>query len=208
MTNLNESHDLTRRLLLGVTVATVLLGVSACGSSTAGSDNAVEAIEFEVVGERLFMNGTINSESLDQFEDLYAQNPQITTIVEQEIDGSIDDDTMIALAYRVRQLGLNTHLEADTEIYSGGVDLFLAGVERTMERGAVVGVHSWSDGERDAADYPRDSPEHEQNRKYIEDMLGEDDFYWFTIYAAPADGMYEMTDDEIIQYGLLTQPIQ
>ncbi len=115
---------------------------------------------------------------------------------------------MIALAYEVRARGLNTRLLATSEIDSGGVDLFLAGVERTMEDGAHIGVHSWSDGFKDAVDYPRDAPEHEQNRKYIEDMLGSDVFYWFTIQAAPADGIHEMTNSEIVEFGLLTAPIE
>lgn len=44
---------------------------------------------------------------------------------------------MIKLAYYVREQGLNTKLLAGSKIYSGGVDLFLVGVERTMEGGAV-----------------------------------------------------------------------
>ena len=99
-------------------------------------------------------------------------------------------------------------MQSDSRIYSGGVDLFLAGVHRNMERGAVIGVHSWSDGRKDAKDYPRSSPEHEQNRKYIQDMLGRDDFYWFTIYAAPADDILEMSEQQIRKYGLLTGPIR
>ena len=38
-------------------------------------------------------------------------------------------------------------------------------------------------------------------------MLGSDDFYWFTIEAAPADDIYYMTNQEIIDYGLITEPI-
>ena len=76
-----------------------------------------------------------------------------------------------------------------------------------MEQGARIGVHSWSDGLREAMDYPRDAPEHEANRAYIEAMLGQDDFYWFTIEAAPADDILWMTADQISQYGLLTQPV-
>lgn len=163
--------------------------------------------QFEIRGESVWMNGEINSQTYDQFTQLVVENPQITTLVEEIVPGSMDDDTMIKLAYFVREQGLNTHLTTHSQIDSGGVDLFLAGVERTMEQGAHIGVHSWSDGTREAADYSKDSPEHEQNRKYIEDMLGNDEFYWFTIYAAPADGIYEMTDAEIEEYGLLTQPI-
>ncbi len=168
--------------------------------------NMVETTRFQVQGEDLFMRGEINSKTDTQFEAVIAANPQVATLVQCNVPGSLDDDTMIPLSYRVRELGLNTHLTATSMVASGGSDLFLAGVERTMETGAFIGVHSWSDGSRDAADYPRTSPEHAANADYIRDMLGSDDFYWFTIYAAPAAEIYRMTPAEITQYGLITQP--
>jgi len=185
----------------------LLTALAGCDFIAGTALNLVETTEFVVEGEALIMNGEINSKTLDQFEEVIGENPQITVLIEENVPGSLDDDTMIPLAYRVRELGLNTHLRATSDINSGGVDLFLAGVERTMEKGAHIGVHSWSDGVREAKDYPKEAPEHEQNRAYIEDMLGSDAFYWFTIYAAPADEIHGMTEDEIIEYGLLTQAI-
>lgn len=170
--------------------------------------NQMETTEFRVDGSRLVMNGEINSKTLDQFEAVIADHPQITTLFEGHVPGSLDDDTMIALAYRVRELGLNTELGAESEIHSGGVDLFLAGLERRATEGAVIGVHSWSDGVKDAIDYPRNAPEHEANRAYIEAMLGDDAFYWYTIEAAPAAGIHIMTREEIEKYGLLTEPMR
>lgn len=200
-----------RRLLLAAAVIGVL-GVGACATGVMQvplivAMNFVETTKFEVSGDVLVMNGEINSKTLDQFETVIRENPGITTLREVNVPGSLDDDTMIALAYRVRELGLNTELLSTSQIYSGGVDLFLAGVERRAEKGARIGVHSWSDGVNEATDYPKGSPEHEQNRKYIEDMLGDDAFYWFTIEAAPADDIYEMSDAEIAEYGLLTAPM-
>lgn len=198
-------------MMHAVQICLATLSISAlvgCDFFDISSMNRVETTSFDVRGDQLVMNGEINSKTLKQFEEIISANPNITEIVEQNVPGSLDDDTMIALAYRVRELGLNTYLEADSDINSGGVDLFLAGVERRMERGAQIGVHSWSDGVKEAKEYPRGAPEHEKNRRYIEDMLGQDDFYWFTIYAAPADDIYVMSEDEIISYGLLTQPIQ
>ncbi|WP_371171698.1 alpha/beta hydrolase [Aliiroseovarius sp. 2305UL8-7] len=182
-----------------------ICALSACEMIAVTALNMIETTEFQVQGTTLLMTGEINSKTLGQFEEIYRDNPQITTLVELEVPGSLDDDTMIALAYRVRELGLNTYLRADSEIHSGGVDLFLAGVRRTIEPGAVIGVHSWSDGSRDAYDYLRSAPEHEQNRRYIEDMLGSDEFYWFTIYAAPADGIHIMSEREILRFELATQ---
>lgn len=76
-----------------------------------------------------------------------------------------------------------------------------------MEAGALIGVHSWSDGVNEAKDYSKSSPEHEVHATYIQDMLGDDDFYWFTIYAAPAVDIYWMKEAEIEEFGLLTAPI-
>ena len=161
----------------------------------------------EVHGDEIWMDGTINGKTYDQFVKLLDANPQVTTVVEGNIPGSVNDDTMIKLAYFIREQGLNTHLRSTSQINSGGVDLFLSGVERTMERGAHIGVHSWADGLTQAQDIPRENPAHKQNAQYVLDMLGSDDFYWYTIYAAPSDGMHEMSEEEIMKYGLLTQPI-
>jgi hypothetical protein len=195
-------------LKVAMVAGVVMAPLAGCETLAVGAMNLVEITEFTVDGERLIMNGEINSKTYDQFIEVMAHNPQIKVLVEQNVPGSLDDDTMIKLAYKVRALGLDTYLQSNSEIYSGGVDLFLAGVHRTMEHGAMIGVHSWSDGRKEAKDYPRSSPEHEQNRKYIEDMLGRDDFYWFTIYAAPADDILLMTTEQIRKYGLLTGPIQ
>ena len=170
--------------------------------------NLKTTTKLEVKDKNLYMDGIINQKTYDQFVKILNDNPQIETLIEGDIPGSIDDDTMIKLAYFVRKKGLNTKILSNSDINSGGVDLFLAGVKRTMEKGAKIGVHSWSDGEKDAAEYPVGSPEHEANRKYIEIMLGSDDFYWFTIYAAKADSIHEMSEKEIIKYKLLTQPVK
>jgi len=169
--------------------------------------NMRETTKFEIKGSEIYMNGLINSQTYNQFVKIIEKNPQIKTIVEINMEGSIDDDTMIKLAYYVRKKRLNTKLLSFSDINSGAVDLFLAWVERTMEQWAHIWVHSWSDNFKEAKDFPKSAKEHEQNRKYIEDMLWKDDFYWFTIYAAPANGIYEMSEEEIKKYGLLTKPI-
>ena len=192
-------------LRLATLLATGLIsGLAACSQVAVLALNSIPTTEFTVDGSRLLMRGEINARTLEQFEAIYAANPGIKTLVELDVPGSVDDDTMIALAYRIRELGLNTHLTANSVVQSGGVDLFLAGVQRTMEPGAKIGVHSWSDGSRDAWEYRREAPEHEENRRYVEQMLGDDAFYWFTIYAATANDIHMMNDAEIRKYGLLT----
>ena len=155
----------------------------------------------------LLMQGTINSDSPAQLRAMLNTYPSITTIVMLYCPGSSDDEANFPMARAVRARGINTHLASGSDIASGCVDFFLAGSQRSMEHGAKIGVHSWydDDDKKDATDYPTDSPEHELNRKYIQDMLGSDAFYWFTINAAPADGMHYMSEQEITEYRLLTQ---
>lgn len=167
----------------------------------------VSGASLEVDGENLHVSGTLGSHTPDRFEDIIADNPSIVRLVLGDIDGSEDDEAMVDMLYRVRDLGLETYLPAASEIYSGGVDLFVSGATRRMEKGAIIGVHSWSDGTRDAADFPKSSSEHDMARDFVGDMLGSEYWYWFTIYAAPADGMHTMTAAEIQKYGLLTGPI-
>ncbi len=197
--------------LIAIASGAVLLGglgaLGGCEIVAVTALNMIETTTFTVEDDLLFMSGEINSKTDEQFEQVVAANPQITTIVECNVPGSLDDDTMIPLSYRVRELGLNTHLTSTSVIASGGVDFFLSGVERTMSQGAQIGVHSWSDGVREAADFRRDAQEHTANATYVRDMLGDDEFYWFTIYSAPADAIYQMTEAEIDTYGMLTAPV-
>lgn len=175
--------------------------------------NNTDTTEFAVNDTELFINGYINARTYDQFMAIIKKNPQIKTLVQgNSMHGSADDEIMIKLAYKVRELGLNTKALPDTVIESGAVDLFLAGKKRIIVEAPDgkfprIGVHSWSDGIKDAKDFPKDSPEHKENSKYIEKMLGDDTFYWFTIYAAPAEGMYKMSKDEVLKYNVATQII-
>jgi hypothetical protein len=189
--------------------ACVMLVCSPAVATDAAAQDLNEETMFETAGVRgefLLMRGTINEETPAQLTRILDHNPQIRTIVLLDCLGSDDDEANFPMARMVRARGLNTHLTSDSRIYSGCVDFFLAGNARTMEPGAEIGVHSWydDDDQKQAIEYPRGSREHELNRKYIEDMLGSDAFYWFTIEAAPAEGMHLMTEAEIRYFGMLT----
>ncbi len=67
-------------------------------------------------------------------------------------------------------MGINTHVLDNGEIVSGGVDLFLAGIKRSVGSNVKIGVHAWSDGTKQATDYPRGSKEHQQYIKYYQDI--------------------------------------
>lgn len=164
---------------------------------------------FRVEGERVYMNGELTCATMSKFEKVFAQQPQIKTIVLQQVLGSLDDEANIPFMLWIRDQGFNTHLESTSYIASGGVDFFAAGVSRTMENGAKVGIHSWYDTEDDieGKDLPKDDPAHTLYTNYYNQVFGNDSFYWYTIYSAPVEGIYLMTNEEILKYGLVTEPI-
>lgn len=185
---------------LGGFFAVVLL-VSGC----AAGGNAVDRTTIEVDGPVMYLSGVITTLTPANVEAALAANPQVTTVVPVDMDGSLDEAADHRIGYFIRGHGLNTHLAARSEIYSGAVSVFLGGNRRTIERGAVVGVHSWADGFGEGSSYSQDAWEHEAGVTYARDMLGSDAFYWFTLQAAPSDGIHVMTDAEIARFGLVTQ---
>lgn len=186
-------------LASGAVLAAALAG---CGVV----ENLVQTTRFDLQGRDVLVSGTLNARTLDQFSAFISEHPEAERLVLLDMPGSVDDETNLKFGHLVRDLGLDTHVTAASEIYSGAVDIFLAGTERTMEAGAVLGVHAWV-GEKPAGAYPRSHPEHAPYVAYTTRMLGSDDFYWFTIQAAPASEIHEMTEAEVKRYGLLTQPV-
>ena len=166
---------------------------------------------FKVVdSQTVEANGDIGRRSLNNFNRLISQYPNIKRINIRVIPGSKDDETNLRLGLAVHKKGISTHVMDNGEIASGGVDFFLAGVKRTIGRNVKIGVHSWGGDGMEASDLRRNHPEH---RRYINyyTQIGftpkqASDFYFFTIDAAPARDIHWMTPAEIERYGLLTSP--
>lgn len=174
--------------------------------------NMITTTSFEVdsqAPDQLLMSGEINSKTFKQLKKVIKDKPEVKTIVLVDVPGSLDDESNFEMCRWIRKKGLNTMLKADGHVASGGTDFFLAGQERYYQEGAKLGVHSWRDSmNNEAKDIPKDDPQHEMNRKYIEDMLGQDDFYWYTIYAASADDIYYMTPEEISDFKMYTHKVE
>jgi hypothetical protein len=154
------------------------------------------------------MRGTIDSATPAIFRRMMAAYPNIRTIEMIDCPGSVDDDANLALSRMVRRAGINTHVPANGSIRSGGVEFFLAGVKRSIEPGAELGVHSWEDENgREATEYAANDPVHSAYINfYIEMGLNQASaraFYDFTNKAAPASGVYYMKPKELAQFQLL-----
>lgn len=162
---------------------------------------------FDVEDSIALMSGTIGASTPFRVMELVFYHPEVETIIMVNVPGSLDDDSSLRASQMVRAHKLNTHLRSDGEVASGGTDFFQAGVNRTCERGAKFGIHSWSEFGAEGSDYPRDSEEHQMYLDYCDKMGIPQSFYWYTLEVATADEIYWMTEEELRDYNMITSPI-
>ncbi|WP_188669350.1 alpha/beta hydrolase [Aurantiacibacter arachoides] len=142
---------------------------------------------FRVIDDRTVAIVDVTDErSPDQFVALLARYPGIATLDFVEAPGTHDDRANFALARMVRAHGIATRAPAGGSVRSGAVELFLAGVSRTIDAGSEFAVHGWLDERgRGAQDFPEEALEH---RRYL-------DFYMeMGMGAAEARAFYTMTN--------------
>lgn len=165
-----------------------------------------DELNFEVDKNTAYISGILNSNLVSQLSDFIKQNPNVTDLVLVDIPGSVDQHATMEGARLIRRLGLNTHIAQTGYVLSGGVDLFLGGVERTIGAGAGVGVHAWSDGSRmKAANVNVADSIHAVYVNFYLEMGVPERFYWFSLDAAPADRVYFLSPEETYDYQLATQ---
>lgn len=170
-----------------------------------------EGLKLEPRADLLFVRGVVDGDSYQQMYDVLNNSLRIGTLVFTMVPGSVDDETNLALGRMLRQAGVVTYLPARGTVASGGTDLFLSGVRRIVERGARVGVHSWSTDETfalSAVSLPRDHPAHAKYLDYYRDMGIPEDFYWFTLQAAPPEDVHWMSEEEMARYRVYTDLIR
>lgn len=196
-----------------VLIAASLL-VSACNKNT--STEPIATTNPSVTGYGIFsvdgngdlvMNGVSVTNTPYHFDNIIRDNPNAKLLIMKDCPGSDDDEANLLASRKIRNAGLSIHVTATSELASGAVDMFFAGVKRTMEQGAKFGVHSWSDGKNEATDFPKGDAQHQPYIDYFKEMgltqQEAEDFYYFTIYAANADNIHWMTQAEIDKYKLL-----
>lgn len=155
------------------------------------------------------MNGEIDKNISKYFNQLKTTFPDAKRIVMLDCPGSSDDDSNLKVAKEMHDLGYSFHLTANSVIASGAVDMYVGGVKRTMDSGAKIGVHSWGadPGEPIATSYPKGHEVHQQYIKYYTSVgftqKQAEDFYYFTINAAPAESIHWMTEEEVEKYDVL-----
>lgn len=200
-----------KRILTLALLFVALVNLSSCSSDDDAKPRKEYGI-FKVQDEQtVLMNGTINSKSNKNFTSLYKHYPKINKIEINECEGSSDDETNLKLSLFIHQKGINTHILDNGFVASGGTDLFLAGVTRTIGKNVRIGVHSWameSNGKKSVAtDYDMNHAYHKPYMNYYMQVgfTAEEAkaFYFFTIKAAPADDIHWMIEGELEKYKIL-----
>lgn len=173
-----------------------------------------------VVKDNLFLLGTFDEHTSHKVITALERSPQVTQLVFTANGGSLNDQDTLKLGRYIRRERLNTYLIEDGVIASGGVSLFLSGIKRSIGDGSYVGVHAWAQcsGYGDSAhctpatNFAKNDRAHDLHQDYINEMLGRDDFYWFSIGAAPYDGIHWLSQNELTQFNVVnhdqTKPIE
>ena len=166
----------------------------------------------EIKGNEAYLSGGLGTTTYSQIKNLIATHPEIKTIVMTQISGSVNDAVNMHTGRLLHENGFTTKVLSDSDIASGGVDLFCAGNNRIVEKGAKIGVHSWCCiNNLTAIELPKDHPAHQYQLAYFTMALGSEKgpaFYFYTLEASPFDSVHYMTDEEIKKWGVATEFIE
>ena len=206
----------TPRWISAIEVLAMLASVVACCNDCeipAAEGLPYEAATFEIEGETAFMYGVIDHTTPAVVQALVDDHPEVTRIVMVDVPGSDDDPANLEASRLVREHGLTTVVSSNGVIASGGVDFFTAGKYRVVEPCGKLGVHSWDEDGPDGSiifgnEVPRDHEIHAMFLEFYREMDIPEDFYWFTLEAAPSKRIHWMSDEEIVLYGLVTEGVQ
>lgn len=192
---------MTRIYLIVTTCMAIVFGTAIYSATRPDSD----LLRFEVRGDFAYGYGTTTDRSVSQMSKFIRKNPDVQTLVYRTMPGTRDSRANIAIARKIRRAGLATHLEADSMIASGAVELFIAGSPRTMACGARIGVHAWGTSMGYGAQDVSWDTSKGLHEAFLREMGIDPDFYSFTKNAAPPEVTYWLSAADIERFGLLTE---
>ncbi len=186
--------------MIRITMLSLLILLSSCGALIQLTDQ--KASIKETSSTSIELNGVLGKQMHKKLSKYLSENSGIQKIILNQIPGSMNDEWNVKTCLLINKRHIETYLKSKSIIASGGVDLFISGTKRTIEKGAIIGVHSWSDGKKDGSEYPNDSKEHDLFIDFFNQIEVDTSFYWFTLKAAPAKDIYWMTAHDIEKYRL------
>lgn len=163
----------------------------------------------EIKGNEAFLSGTLGTITYNQVKEMIDNYPEVKTIVLTHISGSVNDAVNLHTAMLLHNNNFTTKVLSDSDIASGGVDLFCSGIERIVEKGAKIGVHSWCCvNDLTARKISKEHPAHKYQLEYFTKVLGVNkgpSFYYYTLEAAAFDDIHYMSDEEIKSWTVATK---
>lgn len=146
------------------------------------------------------MVGATNVRSPQDFDAMLRDFPGIRSLNMVEAPGTSHDIANLAVGRKIRAAGLSTHVPQNGSVRSGAVELFLAGVNRSIDNGAVFAVHSWRDYDgREPADFAKNHPANRLYINYYVDMgMSEQtahEFYDMTNSVPHSSALWLQADD-------------
>ncbi|MDB4837218.1 alpha/beta hydrolase [Marinomonas sp.] len=200
--------DLCRRLYSSFNTFILLTWVvliSACAVSPNHQESSSGKLLIEVDNNTAYLSGILGDDLVKDLSTLVRDHPNISELVLVNIPGAENEQAVIDGARLIRRLGLSTRIAATGYVLSGGVDLFLGGVERRIGAGAGVGIHAWTDGTHiQAANIADTDPVHGAYVNFYLEMGVSERFYWFSLAAAPAERVYFLSPEEVYDFELVT----
>lgn len=170
-----------------------------------------KAMTFELKpGGVLMAEGTIDPGAAGRFaQEIEARGEYVKTVQLNSPGGSVDD--AIAMSKLIREKKLHTIIASRGLCASSCPIVFSGGVERIAEKEAVIGVHQVFNGSRDrpSAEQAMSSAQSTTARvaRHLEEM-GIGSALWLHALETPPDRLYYLSEKEMADFKLVTQPIR
>ncbi len=188
-------------LTLCTLTALLLSGCMGSGSGLLNDDSAT----FTVHGETAEMRGMIDRDTSSALLDIMSENFDVHEISLVQATGSSGYREMREASRMLSEYHLATHVPANGFVSPGAIDFFIAGWKRTVEEGAQLAVGSWFDGAHYGVDLPRHNSLHFGYLKWYREHGIPEDFYWFSLTAAPKGQQHILTRDEMLRFNIITE---
>lgn len=194
-------------LMLGGLFIGLVYGVVTWSSSRTNCSDPPGSLSIRYGGgDTAYLYGLLTSQGACKLRALAREHPEVQNLVLVDVPGTVDLVNTQEATLFIRNQGWNTLVPSNGSIASGGVMLFLGGVERDVAYGGQVGVHAWSQPNPGRLfSSPDDIPENaERAYRKVYRQLGIDPaFYDFQIESAPAEDIHWMTRAELDRWGLI-----
>jgi len=183
-------------LILGVVAA---LGLGGFGLIQLASSGATE---FRVEGTVLHVAGPLSGAAADRMQRLLEENPGLEVVALGDMPGADDVVWAAGMGRLIRSAGLATR--AVGPVVNDAILLYLGGVSRTLEGGALV-LHSDAVQRQRGIAVDVSVAAQADRQRFVEAMLGDASFAAFMDETRATRDIYQLTAEDLARFGLQRQ---